>query len=116
MASVVTRGNTVSLSFTFKDANGDAANVASASVQLVFPGRDNLQAENITLTENSGAWEATWDSSVSRGGWIEFHAHAIASGNPSTSYVEDGRFKLIGNRAGLQHDVLPQGGNEAKEE
>ena len=115
MASILTRANTVALSFTFKDANGDAANVASASVQLVYRRREALQTENLTLSENAGAWEADWDSSNARGGWVEFHAHAVSSGSPVTSFAEDGRFKLRSNRANLQHDELPRDGNDLKD-
>ncbi|MDA7948082.1 MAG: hypothetical protein MPJ78_11480 [Hyphomicrobiaceae bacterium] len=115
MASILTRANTVALSFTFKDANGDAANVASASVQLVYSGREALQTEQITLGETAGAWETNWDSSRARGGWVEFHAHAVSSGTPVTRYAEDGRFKLTSNRANLQHDELPPDTNDLKD-
>ena len=115
MASILTRANTVALSFTFKDANGDAANVASASVQLVYPGREALQTENVPLSETAGAWQAEWDSSKARGGWVEFHAHAVSSGTPVTSYAEDGRFKLTSNRANLQHDPLPEDANDLED-
>lgn len=115
MASILTRGNTVALSFTFKDANGDAANVASASVQLVYRGREAPQTENITLSESAGAWEADWDSSRARGSWVEFHAHAVSSGSPATDYAEDGRFRLTSNRANLQHDELPRDANDLKD-
>ena len=50
MANILNRSNTVSLSFTFKDENGDSANVASATCQLVYPGRDAFQTETIALT------------------------------------------------------------------
>ncbi len=115
MASILTRANTVALSFTFRDANGDEANVASASVQLVYRGRAALQTETIPLAENAGAWEADWDSSRARGGWVEFHAHALSSGSPVTRYAEDGRFKLTSNRANLEHAELPQDTNDLKD-
>jgi len=115
MTTILNRSNTVSLSFTFKDENGDVANVESATCQLVYPGRDAFQTETIALAENSGAWEASWDSSNARGGWVEFHAHALSSGTPVTAYTEDGRFKLSSNMANLQHDELPQGGRELKD-
>ncbi|MGI9386196.1 MAG: hypothetical protein ACR2OX_02085 [Methyloligellaceae bacterium] len=115
MTAILTRSNTVALSFTFKDENGDAANVASASVQLVYLGREALQTQKLTLSENSGAWEVDWDSSPVRGGWVEFHAHAVSPGSPVTSYAEDGRFKLTSNRANLQHDELPEDANDLKD-
>ena len=115
MAKVLARSNTVNFAFTFKDEDGDAATVASATVQIVYPGRDRRETEKLTLVDNSGSWEVTWDSSKSRGGWIEFHAHALTSGSPATSYTEDGRFKLSSNEANLQHDALPQGTSSFKD-
>ena len=109
MAEVLTRSNTVNLSFTFKDENGDTATVASATVQLVYPGRDELQTEAITLSQSGNNWTGTWDSSKSRGGWIEFTAKGTTSGNPATTYTEDGRFKTTGNKSNIQLTSLPEG-------
>lgn len=112
MADILTRSNTLTLSFAFKDENGEAANVASATCQLVYPGRDMSETETVTLSQSGSSWTATWDSTKSRPGWIEFHAHAISTGTPVSHYTEDGRFKLAGNEANYQHDELP-GGNSS---
>ena len=115
MAKVLARANTIALAFSFFDAAGAVASVASANVQLVYPGRDRLETEVIALTDVSDSWEATWDSTKSRGGWVQFHAHATSGGSPSTEYTEDGRFKLSSNEANLQHDELPAGTNSLKD-
>lgn len=107
MAAVITRSNSVTLSFTFKDENGDTAVVASATVQLVYSGRDELQTESITLTNASNVWSGTWDSSKARGGWIEFTAKGTTAGG--VVYMEDGRFKTAGNKSNLQQTSLPEG-------
>jgi len=113
MAKVIHRGNTVTLSFTFKDATGATATVVSAECELVYPGRDEYQKETLTLTESSGAWSATWVSSNTRGGWVEFHAEGTAAGD--VIYTEDGRFKVKSNEANLQHTELPEGSNSLKD-
>lgn len=107
MTTVKTRGNTISLSFSFTDADGNAADVASAECELEYPGRDCRETETLTLTDNEdGTWVATWDSSKSRKGWVDYHAHAIA--DDGTDLADDGRFKLAANRANYQHDELPK--------
>lgn len=105
MAEIITRSNTVSLSFEFLDNTGEAATLSSATCQLVYPGHSDHETELLTLTETGDTWDATWDSTKSRGGWVEYHAHAIATN--SDELTQDGRFKLKSNRANYQHDALP---------
>ena len=105
MTDIVTRGNTISFSFSFLDNSGTAASVASATLQLEYPGRDCRETELLTLTESNGTWGTTWDSSKARKGWVNYHAHAID--DTAQSLTEDGRFKTDGNAAGYQHDRLP---------
>lgn len=106
---VVTRGSTVTFSFTFYDANDELATVTSATLQLTYPGLDDFVTETLTLTEGEDdAWAVEWDSSKSRPGWCEYHAHAMAQGiEDEAALTEDGRIRLTGNRAGLDHDALP---------
>lgn len=114
MSAIITRGNTVSFTFTFLSADGVAAPISSATLQLVYPGRDCRETELLTLAENSdGTWGTTWDSSKSRAGWINYHAHAIDTA--SVALTEDGRFKTDGNAAGYQHDPLPAGTSSLKD-
>jgi hypothetical protein len=109
--SVIMRGNTVDFAFTFLDVNGDAAEADSATVTLTYPGLCDWQKEVLTLTldEDDGMWKASWDSSKSRPAWVEYHAHAIASPN---ELIKEGRFKVRGNRSGMQHDRLPRGSGD----
>ena len=107
---IITRGNTTAFAFVFKDADGVTVTLASATVQLVYPGKDADQTETLTLVDTSDTWEVTWDSSKSRSGWIHFHAHGISSN--ATEYAEDGRFLLTGNEPSLQHDALPEDTND----
>lgn len=109
MAKIITRGNQVSFTFTFLSADGVAAPISSATVQLEYPGRDCRETENLTLTEDAsvGTWGATWDSSKSRTGWVNYHAHAIDFA--SIPLTEGGRFKIDGNAAGYQRHLLPAG-------
>ena len=106
MTDIVTRGNTVNFSFSFLDSTGAAASVASATLQIEYPGRDRREkATAITLTESGSNWIGTWDSSVSRKGWVKYHAHAID--DTGAVLTEDGRLELSANMANYQHDTLP---------
>jgi hypothetical protein len=104
---VVTRGNTVFLSFTFYDEDGAVAVCTSAEVQLTYPGNRAFETETITLTNASNVWSGSWDSSHARAGWVEYHAHAVAAAG---EYAQDGRFRLTANRANLDHDTLQPSG------
>lgn len=98
------RGNTVFFTFTFLDQNGNVATCQSAALQLTYPGRSDYVTELITLQASGSTWTGQWTSANARSGWVQYHAHALSSG---TQFAEDGRFKLNGNRAGLDHDALP---------
>lgn len=105
---IVTRGNTTFFTFTFYDENGDVAIVASAQLQLTYPGGDNFATEELDLTSSGTDWTGQWASAKSRPGWVEYHAHAYDAGG--IEYSQDGRFRLSGNRANLDHDPLPASG------
>lgn len=106
MAEVVVRGNTVYFSFTFYDADDEAADVDSATVQLEFAGRSGRTTKLITLTEVGSVWTGEWDSTSAREGWVNYHAHCL-SGSGVAQFAKDSRFKLTANRANYQHDILP---------
>ena len=100
------RGSTVSFSFTFRDAAGDVVDADSATLTLVYPGLKEWQKASVALTDTDDVWTGTWDSAVTRPAWVEYHAHAL---DGSTEHAIDGRFKVSGNRAAMQHDKLAQG-------
>lgn len=104
---IVTRGNTTFMSFTFYDENGDLAVCDSAEVQLSYPGSVGYETELVALTDASNVWSGEWVSTHSRPGWVEYHAVGT---NVSGSFASDGRFRLAGNRANLDHDALPTAG------
>jgi hypothetical protein len=103
----ITRGNSVFLAFTFYDEDDGIASVTSAEVQLTYMGRSDFVTETITLSHSGDEWKATWDSTAARPGWVDYHGHALAN---DSVYTQDGRFRLTGNRANLDHDTLPQSG------
>lgn len=102
MPSVITRGNTVFFSFTFYDEDGEIAVCTSADLQVTYPANTGYETEVIELINASNVWSGEWDSSVARGGtWVEYHVHGYATlGN----YVQDGKFRLRGNAANIDHD------------
>ena len=105
MTTVKTRGNQITVSLTFRDDADDTITLSSASLKIVYPAAHRLEAsDTITMTESSGTWSATWDSSVSRGGWIKYSAQGLEA--DSTPHVLDGRFKIRDNIASLERDQL----------
>jgi hypothetical protein len=108
--AIITRGNTVFLDFTFYDEDGVIAVVGSAEVQLTYPDANGWETEVVTLTNDSNVWSATWDSTAARPGWVSYHAHSVSG---SFEYAQDGRFRLSGNHAGLDHDTLPTAGTQS---
>lgn len=101
---VIARGNTVAFSFVFYDSTGAIASPDSAKLYITFVGYDGYQnAAEITLTQSGDNWTGSWNSSAAKGGWVDFHGHAVAG---DTVFTQDGRFKLSANRANLQHDRL----------
>lgn len=107
MSDVIQRGNTVFFSFVFLDQNRDVTAADSAEVELTFVGRDGWTTETVTLELTSGSWQAEWDSSKARAGWVRYHAHALS--DTGGNFASDGRFKVRANIASYQHDLLPAG-------
>lgn len=107
MTEIITRGGTVFFSFTFYDENGDVAEVDSAELQLTYPGAGCYETEKLTLSQTGDNWTAEWPSAHSRPGFVDWIA--VAKSGVYT-LTQDGRFRLFGNRASLDHDSLP-GGN-----
>jgi hypothetical protein len=110
-SSIVTRGSRVYFTFVFLDENEDVATVTSAKLQLTFAGREAYETTELTLTETDGEWKAEWESTPARPGWVEYHAHALSG--LDAEMTRDGRFRLRGNRANLDHDALPRGSSSS---
>lgn len=106
--SVIVRGSRVYFSFTFYDEDGEEADCTSATLQLTYPAACGFETETLTLTESGSNWLVEWDSSKSKGGWVHYHAHALAGS--SAEFAKDGRFRLKANRANYDHDALPNTG------
>jgi hypothetical protein len=110
---IVNRGNTAFFTFTFYDENGDVAVCQSAELQLTYMGRTDYVTEKVTLSSSDNNWLGQWVSANAKAGWVQYHAHAYSSG---TEFAEDGRFRVTGNRASLDHDPLPYGATRSKAE
>lgn len=105
MSDFITRGSTVTLSFVFFDENNDEAAVQSAQLELTYRQYDEYATQLLTLVNTTGnVWAVEWDSKKASPGWVDYHAHGVGL---TSDFTEDGRFKLKGNRANLQHDRLP---------
>jgi hypothetical protein len=105
---IITRGNTAFFTFTFYDEDGEIAIVTSAKMQLTYAGASDFVTEVIDLTNSGTEWRTEWDTSKARPGWVNYHAHGYAAGG--VNYGEDGRFRLKGNAANVDHDALPASG------
>jgi|KBSSwiStaDraftv2_1062776.scaffolds.fasta_scaffold374562_3 hypothetical protein len=108
MSKIVIRGNAVFFSFVFLDETNAVTTADSAEVEVTYPARDGFATETISLTLTSGSWQGSWDTTNSRGGWVQYHVHAHANLN-TDEFAQDGRFLLKANRANLQHILLPTG-------
>lgn len=108
--SIITRGNTVHFTFSFLSEDDEPAVVISAVVQITYPGRDAYETETVELEQSGATWVGEWESTAARPCWVEYHAHAKTESN---EFTLDGRFRLRGNRANLDHDALPRGSSSS---
>lgn len=100
------RGNVVTFSTEFLDADGEITDVATATLIVMYPGHgwplcgEDLTKEEITLTEDvdTNLWSGTWNSRVSQPGIVYWHTYTDDSGTPS----EDGHFRVRANYANLE--------------
>ncbi len=102
---VVTRGDTTYFSFVFYDENDNVAVIDTAVLQITYPGNNDYVTELLDLVGDNDTWMVNWNSANSRPGWVEYHAHAYTA--DSIEYDQDGRFRLTGNRANLDHELMP---------
>ena len=110
---IVTRGDTTFFTFVFYDEDDNVAVVTSAKLQLTYPGVSDFVTEVLDLVGDDDTWSVSWRSASSRPGWVEFHAHAYAADD--VEYDQDGRFRLTGNRANLDHEIMPTTGTASQD-
>jgi hypothetical protein len=102
-SNVSFRGATVQFSTTFKDANGNVTQPASAAVSIVYPlvggGMSNpLSVPMTPPTFPAVVWTAQWDTRDVGPGVVYCSIH---SGGGPPSSVEDFQFTLTANPANL---------------
>lgn len=92
----VIRGNSVTFTSTFLDANNAAVVPASPTVTLYYKSNNAY----ITVSANmasigSNVWSGTWDSSNADVGIVEWHI----AGGAGTPIATDGEFRILSNKA-----------------
>lgn len=93
--STFTRGATVAISVTFRDAAGAVTHPTAASAYLSFMSVAMvLTSATVTLTKVGDNWTATWDSRVAAAGVV--HGH-IRSATPLPLSASDFNFVLEAN-------------------
>lgn len=91
----VVGGNEVLFSGTFTAPSGSAA-PANAEVILTYTNRSGAtQVDTVTMTEASGVWSGTWDSSSAAAGDVEWVAYCWNGLKASTQ----GEFQIKRNGA-----------------
>lgn len=99
----IARGTTVNFSTTFRDADCNVVQPASATINIVYadaanPGPDTVSIAMVAPVAPSTAWTAQWDTRGAGVGAVSFSVHS----DPGPPYaVEDGSFVLTGNPANL---------------
>lgn len=92
----VTRGNSVTFTSSFLDANNNLTVPASPTLSLYYKSNNIYITTTFGMSEsNDTVWTASWDSSNADVGVVEWH---ISGGN-ATPIAMDGEFKIYANRA-----------------
>jgi len=91
------RKNELVISGTFVAADGSNTAPTNAEVVVVYPVGVGTQSATIPMTKNvtTGVWSATWDSSASDAGRVEWMAHCWGGLVAAT----EGSFELAANSA-----------------
>ena len=92
----ISRGNPITFTATFLDANGDLVvpNIATLYLSYQSPAIRTLTSVIMTMQGTDGPWTAQWDSSVASAGIVYW---SVRSDIPGSS--EDGDFLLDANAA-----------------
>lgn len=100
---VVTRGTSVQFTTTFYDVNGNVAQPATATINIVYPGPTDGSPQSVQVamtppTMGAVTWIAIWDTRNAGVGSVAWSIH----GDPGPPFaVEDGNFTLTANAANL---------------
>lgn len=89
----ITRGNQISWTINFFDANNAIISANSATLRIV-QGTNSANVTSLAMTSGPDGWVAVWDTSNTRPGIINWHA----SCEPVHSAV-DGQFTIEANPA-----------------
>jgi hypothetical protein len=89
----VTRGNIVTFTATFYDANNAVAEPSDPVLRVYFRSNDDYITTLANMSSNGTSWTAIWDSSNADVGIVQWY---INSGN---GIAEEGEFRVNGNHA-----------------
>src|SRR3954471_13009416 len=91
----VIRGNSVTFSSTFLDANNDVMVPEAPLLTLYYKSNSTYVTTTANLELEGNTWTASWNSSNADVGVVQWH---ISGGN-STPVALDGDFRILANKA-----------------
>jgi hypothetical protein len=92
----VIRGNSVTFTSSFLDANNNVMTPEEPAISLYYKSNNAYVTVSYDmLAVNATAWTATWDSSNADVGIVEWHI----TGGASTPVAMDGDFRILSNKA-----------------
>jgi hypothetical protein len=92
----VIRGNSVTFTSAFMDANNTIMTPASPSVTLYYKSNNQYVSVSLDMEAiNASSWSASWNSSNADVGVVQWH---ISAGN-ATPVAMDGDFRILSNKA-----------------
>jgi hypothetical protein len=91
----VIRGNSVTFTSSFLDANNNVLTPAAPVLSLYYKSNNAYITVTANLIMTGNTWAASWDSSNADVGIVEWHI----SGGSGTPVALDGDFRILSNKA-----------------
>lgn len=91
----VIRGNSVTFTSSFLDANNVAMVPAAPAVTLYYKSNNQYVTTTANLVLGANVYSAQWDSSNADVGIVEWHI----TGGTGTPVALDGSFRILANKA-----------------
>lgn len=91
----VFRGNIVTFTSTFYDANNAVLNPTAPTLSIYYKSNGTYITVTSNLALSANVWTGVWDSSNADVGLVEWHI----SGGTGVPIAQDGDFRIIANKA-----------------
>lgn len=91
----VVRGNSVTFTTGFYDANNDLVIPSLPTLTVHYKANNQYVTETANMSGSGASWTATWDSSNADVGIVDWHISAGAG----LKIASDGSFRIYANKA-----------------